>query len=247
MKYINTCFYHSRYTDVDFKDEMKLSSVLGYLQESACASADELGFGYDYLKGLNYGFVAAATYVKLYKSIGTADFKINTWPTAPRHFIFERYYEIYSADGEKTADACSRWCLVDLSNFKILPGSALVNQDYSTYNTEKSINVPMWKLPPFEEENAEKSFSLKIGNSECDHYMHVNNTRYADYVFNCFTMDYLAERKLDSFLICYIKQIHEGDEITLYKILRPDGCFDIYAFNRENELVFTSRVIFENK
>ena len=32
--------------DVDFKDELKMSAVLSYLEEVACLSADELGFGY---------------------------------------------------------------------------------------------------------------------------------------------------------------------------------------------------------
>ena len=39
--------YELRYTDVDAFDNLKLSSLLSFLEESACLSADELGFGYD--------------------------------------------------------------------------------------------------------------------------------------------------------------------------------------------------------
>ena len=38
--------FELRYTDVDAYDNLKLSSLLSFLEESACLSADELGFGY---------------------------------------------------------------------------------------------------------------------------------------------------------------------------------------------------------
>lgn len=46
-----------KYCDVDFKDELKPSAVLAYLEEVACSSADELGFGYSYLKPRSYAFM----------------------------------------------------------------------------------------------------------------------------------------------------------------------------------------------
>ena len=42
--------YELRYSDFDYKDELRPSSLLGVVQESACLSADELGFGYADLK-----------------------------------------------------------------------------------------------------------------------------------------------------------------------------------------------------
>ena len=44
--YKNIKKYELRYTDVDAYDNLKLSSLLSFLEESACLSADELGFGY---------------------------------------------------------------------------------------------------------------------------------------------------------------------------------------------------------
>ena len=45
-----------KFCDVDFKDEIKLSALLSYLEEVSCSSADELGFGYEYIKGRNSAF-----------------------------------------------------------------------------------------------------------------------------------------------------------------------------------------------
>ena len=46
-----------KYCDVDFKDEMKVSTALAYLEEVACSSADELGFGYEFVKPRGYAFM----------------------------------------------------------------------------------------------------------------------------------------------------------------------------------------------
>lgn len=40
---------------------------------------------------------------------------------------------------------------------------------------------------------------MTVANSEYDHNMHVNNTRYADYCFNCFSVAELKEKKLKGF------------------------------------------------
>ena len=49
--------FNVRYCDVDFRDELKPSSVLAYLEEAACYSADALGFGYQYIKPKNLAFM----------------------------------------------------------------------------------------------------------------------------------------------------------------------------------------------
>ncbi len=48
--YRNIKNYEIRYIDVDAYDILKPSSLLGFMQESAGFSADELGFGYDIIK-----------------------------------------------------------------------------------------------------------------------------------------------------------------------------------------------------
>ena len=54
-KYCNRKRYALRYSDFDFKDELSLFALLSLVQESAGASADELGFGYDALKKIGCG------------------------------------------------------------------------------------------------------------------------------------------------------------------------------------------------
>ena len=50
LKYTHDREFRIKYCETDFKDELKLSSVLAYFEEVAGSSADELGFGYQDLK-----------------------------------------------------------------------------------------------------------------------------------------------------------------------------------------------------
>ena len=189
-----------KFCDVDFKDEIKISALLSYLEEVSCTSADELGFGYEYIKGRNCAFFVTNYYLECVQPITLADIiEVKTWPTPPSSVIFGREYQISTRGKGLQLNATSRWCLLDMQTGKILPAKTLDNQDYSTYNTDRALDVKNWKIPAFDCADGELRFSLTIANSEYDHYYHVNNTRYADYCFNVFTVEELKAWKLKSF------------------------------------------------
>lgn len=110
-------------------------------------------------------------------------------------------------------NATSRWCMVDMHTGKLLQSKVLDNQDYSSYNPSRALDINRWKFPPFRPEEGELRFSMTVANSEYDHNMHVNNTRYADYCFNCFSVAELKEKKLKGFALGYIRQCREGDAL----------------------------------
>ena len=236
-----------KYCDADFKDEIKVSSVLAYLEEVACSSADELGFGYSYVKPRGYAFMVTNICCEFLKPVRLGDtILVKTWPNPPSHVLFGREYQMLSSAGETLINASSRWCIVDMASGKLLNSKVIDNQDYSTYNTAKVLEGVKWKLPVFKPEEGEFKFALQIANSEYDHNMHVNNTRYADYCFNCFTVAELAERKLKRFSISYVKQCKEGDELRFYLKKEEVGGSLAHGCKRLDELVVQSRIVFED-
>ena len=102
-----------------------------------------------------------------------------------------------------------------------------------------------WKIPSFTKEEGELKFVLTIANSEYDHNMHVNNTRYADYCFNCFSIAELSTRKLKQLSISYLKQCKEGDTLYFYRKQQEDGSFLAHGYNGDGEAVVQSLIIFE--
>lgn len=221
-EYAHLKTYDLRYSDFDYKDELRPSALLGAVQESACLSADELGFGYDDLKPQDLGFIIVNTYVELARPIKLGEaITVETWPLPPRMVYFERDYRV-SSGGEEVAAAASRWCLVDLKTFTLLrPERMGEAHEKCPYRSEKAVAPASWKIPRVKE--GREVYRMLVANSHCDHYFHANNARYADFYFDCFTMEELSARAVKAFQITYEKQAKEGSELTLWREDVPDG------------------------
>lgn len=234
-----------KYCDVDFKDELKTSTALAYMEEVACASADELGFGYAFIKPRGYAFVVSNIHCQFIRPVPLGKIVgVKTWPLPPSRAAFRREYQFVDEQDIPYINATSRWCLIDINAGRILPSKVIDNQDYSTYNTRLLIDSVDWKIPSFAREEGEEKFSLEIANSEYDHNMHVNNTRYADYCLNCFSIEELKIRQVKEFSISYVRQCKEGDTLTFYRKEEMDGSFLICGFNERGEMVTQAKILF---
>ena len=220
-QYCNTHTYILRHSDFDLRNELKPSALLSLTQESAGFSAEELGFGVEELKKKGCGFIIVNTYCRLFRPARLGEtLTVDTWPLPPRHVIFERDYRVRSGE-ETVAAVASRWCLVDLNDFSLLTPERLgESHDRCPYRAEQTAEVPSWKIPK-PGASAREVLRLRVGYSHCDYYLHANNTRYADFFFDCFSSDEL--RGVKSFQIAYGKQAKEGAELTFFR----EDCGDI--------------------
>ena len=221
-EYCNTTSYYLPYSYFDFKDELKPSSLLDLAQEAATASADELGFGYADLKPEGYGFIIVNSYCEFRRPVMLGErITMQTWPLPPRRVFFERHYRALVGD-EEVAAVASRWCLVDLQNFSLLQPEAMGEvHTRCPYRPEKVVQPPAWKSPHVKD--GKEIYRMRVGVSHCDHYLHANNAKYADFFFDCFTMDELRARKIKAFQITYGKQAKPGCELVLVREDTEDG------------------------
>lgn len=237
--YRNIKSYEIRYTDVDVFDNLKASSLLSFLEESACLSADELGFGYEAVAPKNIGFIIANWYIELFRPIKLGDkLEVHTWPLKPKHLIFLRDFELY-VNGEKVGVGTSRWCMVDVKSFSLLPTSAFFAENFfDNYNTERSIDFKAWKISAAD--GGQKVYSRRLSFTDCDHYFHVNNTKYADFICDAFLTKDFAGKFVKSFQITYSKQCKEGEIIDFYK--REDDGFYVIEGKVDGELRVQCRI-----
>ena len=246
MSYANVKTYEPKYSDFDFKDEIKLSALLEFVQESAGASADELGFGYDDLKPLGYGFIVVNTHCEFCRPVRLGDIlTVETWPLPPRHVIFERDYRVTDAMGKDVALLASRWCLVDLKSFSLLVPEQLGEvHARCPYRDEKAVAVASWKIPRSKE--GREARRIVVGNSSCDHYLHANNAKYADFFMDCFTMQELAAMQISAFRIAYSKQAKEGETLSLFREDVEGGAV-LEAFDESGALCTQMRLWYQRR
>lgn len=245
-KYEHINRFQVKYCDVDFKDELKVSTALALMEEVACSSADELGFGYAFVKPRGYAFMVTNVCAEFLRPITIGDMiTAKTWPTPPSYVVFGREYRFFDEKGENLMNATSRWCLVDMKTDKLLQSKVVDNQDYSTYNTDKALDGVQWKIPTFATDTETPRFTITIANSEYDHNMHVNNTRYADYCMNCFSVAELAQKRLQRFQISYIRQCKEGETLRFYRQRVDETTYLTQGRNDRDEVVVQAQIVFE--
>ncbi|MBO5327665.1 MAG: hypothetical protein J6B04_00660 [Clostridia bacterium] len=221
--YQNCKEYDIRYTDVDYYDHMKLSAILGILQESASISADELGFGYDDRIVKGFAFIVSNWYIELFRPINVGEkVKCITWPIKPKHVLFFRDFELYVGE-EKVGVATSRWCLMDLAKYSVLPVKAFFENDTREYNDCRSVEYSSWKIPAICQDAP--VYSKTISYTDYDHYNHVNNTKYADFVFDAFSIDEMKNKYISSVQVTYVNQCKCGEKIDISKTYLDGYCY----------------------
>lgn len=220
--------FEVNFIDVDAYDNLKLSSLLSYLEDVACISAEELGFGYEALKAKNFGFILSNWYVELKRPVKLGEkLTINTWPLKPRFFVFLRDFEIYCGS-EKIGVATSRWCMFKLDDYSLVPASAYFNEgDFDGYNTNRSVEFSDWKIRNVPE--GERIYTKTVRNSDYDHYFHVHNTRYADFLLDAFDVAEFKNKSIVSAQINYLKQCKQNDKIEFTKS-EADDCYIVEGF-----------------
>ncbi len=244
-KYRHTREFQIKYREADFKDELKVSGALGYMEEVASSSADEIGLGYQDIQPKGYAFIISNTYCEILRPMHEGEkLFVQTWPSIPSFVVFERQYRFLDENHQPTLNAVSRWCLMDVKTGKVLPSKVIDNQDYSTYNTEKTVEGIQWKIPTFSTEGKEPKFTITIANSEYDHNMHVNNTRYADYCMNVFSVAELQGKSVSKFSISYAKQCREGETLRFFREETELGEYLVQGKNVKEETVVLAKIVF---
>lgn len=229
----------------DFRQEIRPSAILGLFQEIAAEHSERLGIGHSSLKKDGCFWVLSKIYVEISALPRYSDEVIvATWPHTPNKAIFERSFSVEDAKGERLVSAFSRWCVLNEKG-RIVPASRIPCRT-DRFIEERSVNFGDWLVPEIsDEERKEPSFSLKIANSEYDLNYHVNNIKYADYIFNCFSVDELSKLKLKNFQIHYLRQSHEGDELRFYRKEIAPHVFSAEGIKNDSETVVTAKVAFE--
>jgi acyl-ACP thioesterase len=195
---------------------------MSLLEESACLSAEELGFGYSVLAPKNIGFILVNWHIQMDEPIKLGDkLTVVTWPIKPKKLIVFRDFELYVGD-KKVGVATSRWCLVNLNNFTMLPSSVIFDDiDGSCFNDFRSVDCSNWKILSIAD--GEDIYSKLVVYSDYDHYNHVNNTKYGDFVMDVFKVDELKNKFIELAQLTYVKQTKEGEVLTFSRKQDEDG------------------------
>lgn len=201
-------------TDVDFRQQLKLSSLFIYLQDMATEHATKLGVGRDVTQGKHgvvWVLIRARVDVVRYPIIGE-NIMIETWPNQPGKLEFERNFFMYDNDNNIIAKAITSWALIDFNTRK-LKRSNVIEANFPISGRENAIDCQLGRLKS--KGNLNTEYKKTVGYSDIDINEHLNNAKYIDYIMDCFSIEQHKEHIVNSIEIDYIHEALPGETIVL--------------------------------
>lgn len=229
---------------VDFTGRLKLSSLFQFFQDTATLHAESLGLGMEEMhKTYNALWVLVRMRVHIEKYPIWGDrVTVETWPEKPRKFEFYRNFVAKNNKGDIFAKAVSTWVVIDMDTRKLKILEPLPSA-YPLSNRQRPIDCKLGRLQP--NGPLEMVYKRLIGYSDIDVNEHLNNSKYIDYIMDCFSLEYHKKCIIESIEINYKSEAFAGDNIILLKDKTSTDSDLIYVegINEDNEqLIFKSQL-----
>ncbi|WAA10793.1 acyl-[acyl-carrier-protein] thioesterase [Fervidibacillus albus] len=238
--------FHIDLRDVDFKKQLKLSSLFSYFQEAANEAADVLGYGIDRLQSeFHVGWVLVRMRVEIIDMpIWNETITIETWPLEPNRMEFHRDYLVFDSSGNIRIRAISDWVIIDMDNRR-LKRSEHIGLVYPEIIKERAIDKRLRKLNDFG--NVEQSYKKVIGYSDIDINGHLNNSNYIDYIMDCFPVEDHQKYITKAIEVHFLRELLPGETLTVRKDVSAIDSNLVYVdgVKEQGEMVFKAKLEIE--
>jgi len=231
--------YHVDYGESDYYKKLKLSSLFNYLQDIASLHSENLGIGInDIQKKHGVAWVMIRIMVNVARMPNwNEDIIVETWPIEPKRLEFERDFLVKDTEGNVLVRAISSWVIMNIEKREICK-TELIRIEYPPFMTERAIKQRMGKLKP--NGQLEMVYNKLIGYSDIDINGHLNNSKYIDYITDCFSIEKHGEYTISSVQVSYISEALAGDTIVFYKDISnlEAGTLYVEGVNELNDKVY---------
>ena len=203
---------------------IKIFSLMQFLQEIATIHADELGFGPGRLNEIGVYWAMSNIRIELTRLPRWPEVvKIKTWPSGYSRLIATREFAGMDESGRELFRAGSQWMI--LGNQSNRPKN-LLHLDLNMPQTgEKVIRQDMNRLEPHNDySQVEKIF---VPHSSIDMNGHVNNTEYVRWGIDGLRRKYEFKGDIRFVHATYLAEVYEADELDLLVSGAENGRFGV--------------------
>ncbi len=233
--------------EVDCFGRLKLSTLLYLAQEVAGNHSELLGAGYDTLaqKGIFWAVTRHRVQITRLPVRGET-ITVETWPMPTTRVAYPRSVVAFDAQGKELFRLISLWVLMDAnSRAMVLPGKSGVTVEGMLTGTE--LDTPRSLAP-----KGMTDFALRAVTYSClDRNGHMNNTRYLDWVDDLLPAQFHRDREAREFVICYLSEALENQQLRLDWSLSETGCLQVDAHREKTDVsdgkdrIFTVQMLYE--
>lgn len=240
MKRIWEKEYFLRASDFDKFNRIKASAILDLFQDAAGQHAQELGLGFDAMIQRSYLWVLTRVKFRIISQPKSYQrVIIKTWPLEPNRLSYRREYCIENEKGERMIVGSSDWVVIHSEKRRFMSVPDLYPFTDGFYE-EKMFEDKIPRVQDFEGEGA--PHAVNAGFCELDVNNHVNNTKYANYVFDAINPSEKDEPEI--FQIDYRKEVLQGTRLNICH-KKQDNTVFAKGQNENGDVMFICKL--ENK
>ncbi|MCL2256209.1 MAG: thioesterase [Firmicutes bacterium] len=208
--------YTIRNSDLDFGLKIKPSAVLDIFQEAATLHAASVGMTHEQMreKGLFWILSRIAFKIKTHPA-RFETLHVETWPLTPQSVATRREYVVRNSKGEIMIEGSARWVLIDVKTMKIakLKVTDLANL-FGVFGEGEGLEGGAIQVQSVTPSLKNKIHKLHSTYSDLDVNMHVNNIRYAEYLYDALG-EYEIRQGVKSLHINYLAELTAKKEVVL--------------------------------
>lgn len=218
--------FNIKYSEMNQNLSLKPYALLNFLQDIASESAQNLGFGYDYMNEKNLAWFLIKYRMEFDEyPIGIYDLKISTKPRGYNKFFAYREFEIFN-DEKSFAKIFSMWSTINLDTRSSVLVENVINSPNMPHFERQENDLAFAKIKPLEKVDSEREFFVRY--SDLDVNGHANNGNYIVWALEALDCEFLANHKIKTLDLFYkkeakyneniISQVEIKDDITIHRI-----------------------------
>ena len=197
--------------DCDMFARLRPGGLVSFLIVAATRSADELGFGYEFLSRHHLYWVLSRMTIEICRPLLWGDKAVViTWPKDVDGLLYLRDFEVKDQNGEMVARATSGWLAMDMDSKR--PRKV---EDKFSYMFDQMKDKSTW-------------FDFDLNK-------HVTSSRYIDWMVDNLPTDVLINRYPVSLSVNYLKETMLGEVTTLTVAMEPVGSYLFEGISRVAE------------
>ena len=204
---------------------LKPSVLLYFAQEVAGNHAALLGTDWQTLnkKHLFWAVIRHRVEISRMPQAGQT-ITVETWPMPTTRVAYPRATAAYDEEGNLLFRTTALWVLMDTENrTMVLPGKSGVHVEGIVRGCE--LEAPGSVLP----KELPNSVMRQVTYAELDQNLHMNNTRYMDWVDALLPSDFHREHPMRQITVCYLSEAREGQQLCMDWELTEDGLLHVEA------------------
>lgn len=230
--------YKTSWHDTDANRRVRPTQLLVYMQETSNKHLESMGHNLDKLRDTHgLAFLLSKIRLAIYEPLyAYEDITVETFTCESHGYAFSRFYRILRGD-TVIAAADTVWALISLDSRQLCKTDAF---DFG-FEHESPIDIG---IPSRFRVGKTETLSLlgqrKIVYSDLDYNMHMNNTKYADMLYDF--MPYEEIPKIKGISLSYLHEAAFGDNISVY-CKNEDGKYDFRTVNKDGDTCLEAEIL----